>query len=269
MANADVKSPYEDILDGLVFSFSTLHQYDQCPYAFYQRKIDGSEINEGNFYSEAGSFIHDVNAQIIDGTLKIDHAIDYYIDNYENNVVYRVKQSTMEKKYNQGIDYLTAFDSEKLKNYEILGVEKEVHFEIDGYKFVGFIDLLLRNKQTGKILLVDHKSLDHFMKKDGTPLKSQLQHYEAYSRQMYLYAKAVNEEFGEYPDRIVWNHFFDQQVTNIPFSMDDYEKALIWAVDTIRKIFKDTKFEPNQSFMMCRVLCGYRNSCCYGSKKEM
>ena len=74
LRNADVGSPYKDILDGLVFSFSTLHQYDKCPYAFYQRKIDGSEINEGNFYSEAGSFIHDVNAQIFDGTLKIDRS---------------------------------------------------------------------------------------------------------------------------------------------------------------------------------------------------
>lgn len=258
---------YKKILDEIIWSFSTLHQYEQCPFAFYERKIDGTEINEGNFYSDAGGFNHEVNAKIFDGSLKIDDAIDYYIENYGNNVVYTAKQSTMDKKYNQGIDYLAAFDIEKLKDYEILGVEKKVLYEIDGYKFIGFIDLLLRHKKTKKILLIDHKSLDHFMKKDGTPLKNQLPHFEAYSKQMYLYSKPIYEEYGEYPDRIIWNHFFDQQVTNIPFNKDDYDSAVRWAVDTIHKIYKDKKFNANQSYIMCKVLCGYRNCCCYANEE--
>ena len=259
---------YKKILYDVVWSFSTLHSYENCPYGFYLKKLDGSEINEGNFYAEAGSFVHEVNAKLFDGILKIDDAIDYYIDNYENNVVYTAKQSTMEKKYNQGIDYLAAFNTEKLKDYEILGVEKEVHFKIDKYNFIGFIDLLLRSKQTNKILIVDHKSLDHFMKKDGTPLKNQLPHFEAYSKQMYLYSKPIFEEYGEYPDRIIWNHFFDQQITNIQFNKDDYENTLKWAVDIIHAIYKDKKFNAKQTYMMCKVLCGYRNSCCYANEEE-
>lgn len=258
---------YKKILDEIIWSFSTLHQYEQCPFAFYERKIDGTEINEGNFYSDAGGFNHEVNAKIFDGSLKIDDAIDYYIENYGNNVVYTAKQSTMDKKYNQGIDYLAAFDIERLKDYEILGVEKKVLFEIDGYKFIGFIDLLLRHKKTKKILLIDHKSLDHFMKKDGTPLKSQLSYFEAYSKQMYLYSRPIFEEYGEYPDRIIWNHFFDQQITNIPFNKDDYENALKWAINIIRMIYKDKKFNAKHSYMMCKVLCGYRNSCCYANEE--
>ena len=258
---------YKKLLDDITWSYSRIHQYEQCPYGFYLNKLDCTEIDEGNFYAESGSFLHEVNAKLFDGTLKIDDAIDYYIENYGNNVVYTAKQSTMDKKYNQGIDYLAAFDCEKLKDYEILGVEKKVLFEIDGYKFIGFIDLLLRNKHTKKILLVDHKSLDHFMKKDGTPLKNQLPHFEAYSKQMYLYSKAIYEEYGEYPDRIIWNHFFDQQVTDIPFNKDDYDNALKWAVDIIHKVYKDKKFNANQSYMMCKVLCGYRNCCCYANEE--
>ena len=258
---------YKKILDDITWSYSRIRQYEQCPYGFYLNKLDCTEIDEGNFYAESGSFLHEVNAKLFDGTLKIDDAIDYYIENYGNSVVYTAKQSTMDKKYNQGIDYLAAFDFEKLKDYEILGVEKKVLFEIEGYKFIGFIDLLLRNKHTNKILLVDHKSLDHFMKKDGTPLKNQLPHFEAYSKQMYLYSKAIYEEYGEYPDRIIWNHFFDQQVTNIPFNREDYNNALKWAVDIIKEIYKDKKFEAKQSYMMCKVLCGYRNCCCYANEE--
>ena len=172
----------------------------------------------------------------------------------------------MENKYNQAIDYLAAFDADKLKDYEILGVEKEVHFKVGKYKFIGYIDLLLRDKKTKKIILVDHKSADHFMKKDGvTPLKNQKENFEAYRRQMYLYCRAVNDEYGEFPDRIVWSHFFEQTVTNIQFIEEDYENTLEWAINTIKNIYSDKEFKANTSYMMCNVLCGYRNSCCYAN----
>ena len=35
---------YKNELDNIVWSFSTLHQYEQCPYAFYLKKIDNTEI---------------------------------------------------------------------------------------------------------------------------------------------------------------------------------------------------------------------------------
>ena len=259
---------YESLLNEVEFSFSTLHQYEQCPYAFYLKKIDGTEINEGNFYSDAGGYMHEVLEIIFSGKLPVDDAIPYYIENYSNSVVYETKQSTMEKKYNQAVDFLAAFDMTQLDNYEILGVEKEVHFELDGYKFIGFIDLLLRNKQTEKIIIVDHKSSDHFLKKDGSPLKNQQANFEAYSKQMYLYSKAVFDEYGEYPDRIVWNHFFDQQVTNIPFKYEDYCATQQWALNIIRRIYTDENFDAVQNYMMCKVLCGYRNSCCYATEES-
>ena len=138
---------YKEILDKITFSFSTLHQYEQCPYAFYNRKIDGTELNEGNFYSDAGGYMHDIQAQIFTNQLSLDDALNYYLENYDNNVCYTTKQSTMNKKYEQGADYLATLDLSELEDYEILGVEKEVHFELQSYKFIGFIDLLLQNKK--------------------------------------------------------------------------------------------------------------------------
>lgn len=259
---------YDKELDKIEWSFSTLHQYEQCPYSFYNKKISKSEINEGNFYSDIGGFVHEINADIFNQKLRLDDAIDYFIDNYENNVVYETKQSTMEKKYNQGIDYLAALDLSTLDGYKILGVEKEVHFKIGGYNFVGFIDLLLRNKKTGDIILVDHKSSDHFLKKDGKPLKNQLANFEAYSKQMYLYSKAVYDEYKQYPTRIVWNHFFEQSITNIPFEKENYDMTLEWAMSIVKQIYKDKDFNANKNYMMCKVLCGYRNSCCYANEED-
>lgn len=259
---------YKKELDKIRWSFSTLHQYEQCPYAFYNKKIDGSETDEGNFYSDSGKFLHDIQADIFTGKLEVENAIDYFMDHYDENVLYEVKQSTMDKKYSQAIDYFASFDIDRLQNYDILGVEKKVLFTVGEYKFIGFIDLLLQSKATGEILLIDHKSSDHFLKKDGSPLKNQLDKFESYSKQMYLYSKAIYDQYGDFPTRIIWNHFFEQSLTNIPFMKEDYEKTLDWAINTIRRIYSDDKFDPVKSHMMCNVLCGYRNSCCYKNTED-
>ena len=259
---------YEKELNKVTWSFSTLHQYEQCPYAFYLKKIDRTEVNEGNFYSEAGGFMHEILEKIFSNKITLDKAIDYFTDNYSNAIVYSARQSTVEKKYSQGLDYLASLELDDMAQYEILGVEKEVRFELDEYKFIGFIDLLIRNKTTKEIIIVDHKSSDHFLKKDGTPLKNQKDNFEAYSKQMYLYSKAVYDEYGEYPTRIVWNHFYDMQVTNIPFNKDDYDATLQWAVEIIKKIYTDSEFNAVNNYMMCGVLCGYRNSCCYAKEES-
>lgn len=259
---------YKNELDNIVWSFSTLHQYEQCPYAFYLKKIDDTEINEGNFYSDIGGYVHEILEKIFSGKLNLNDAINYFIENYSNNVVYSAKQSTVEKKYGQAIDFLAGLDLSELENYEILGVEKKVNFSLGKRNFIGYIDLLLRNKSTEEIIIVDHKSLDHFLKKDGSPLKKNLESFNAYSKQMYLYSKAVFDEYGKYPSRIVWNHFFDLQVTNIPFVKEDFDRTLQWASNLIDRIYSDENFEAVNSYMMCSVLCGYRNSCCYAKEES-
>ena len=79
---------------------------------------------------------------------------------------------------------------------------------------------------------------------------------------------AVFDEYGKYPSRIVWNHFFDLQVTNIPFVKEDFDRTLQWASNLIDRIYSDENFEAVNSYMMCSVLCGYRNSCCYAKEES-
>ena len=59
--------------------------------------------------------------------------------------------------YDKGIEYLNNIDLD-LDRYEILGVEKEIHFKIEDKDFVGYIDLLVKDKETGEIIIIDHKS---------------------------------------------------------------------------------------------------------------
>ena len=85
---------------------------------------------------------------------------------------------------------------------------------------------------------------------------------------MYLYSKAVYDLYGKYPDKIIWNHFFEKTISVIEFNQEDYEAALSWALETIEKIYQEEEFPAKKSYMLCHVLCGFRNSCLYASEED-
>lgn len=256
-------------LKNMELSHSRLALYHQCPYAFYLRYIvddDDQYLNENNYYAELGSYVHLILEKIFNGELDVDEALDYYIEHFDENVMYETWESVMSKSYELCADYFAEVDFDWLKDYEILGVEKEIHTEVAGYKFRGFIDLLLRNKDTGEIILIDHKSSSYPMKKNGkSVLKSEKDNLEKYKRQLYLYSKAVYEEYGKYPDYLEWNHFKDKKVLRIPFSKEEYDEAMLMIEATILAIEKDDEFPAIQDYFFCHQLCNFRASCEYAN----
>lgn len=253
-------------VDKMRWSYSRLSCYEHCKYAFYLKYIiddDSQYLAEGNFYAEVGSFVHEILAMIFSGKLSIEEAPQYYIDHYDEEVCYKVKQSTMDKTYESCANYFANADFERLKKYEILGVELELQLTIDGYDFICFIDLLLRDKETGKIILIDHKSSAYPLKKDGTVLAKSKESFASYKKQMYLYCRAVKEKFGEFPGVIAWNHFKDDKIASITFDKEEYEESIKWFIDTIHAIEKEECFSDSQDFFYCSTLCDYRNCCEY------
>ena len=95
-------------------------------------------------------------------------------------------------------------------------------------------------------------------------MKSQLQSFEKYKKQMYLYAYAMKQKYGYSPDKIVWNHFLDGgAVTVIQFNEADMQKTLDWAKEIIERIERDREFAACQDdFLYCNRFCGYRNGIC-------
>lgn len=260
-------SYYADYIDYMVWSYSRIICYDTCPYCFFLKYIvndDKQYLSEGNYYSEVGSYAHSIFEKIFNNELDVEDASQYYIDNFDYNVFYTVKESTMDKVYESCADYFSLLNIDWLKDYIILGVEKKVYTKIDKYKFVGFIDLLIQNKDTGEITIIDHKSSSYPFKKDGiSVLKKSENDFSKYKKQMYLYCKSVFEEYGEYPKWICWNHFKENKIAKIPFVKEDYEASLDWLVDEIHKIENDEDFEAKLNFFHCTQLCEFRNSCEY------
>lgn len=252
---------YEKQLDKILWSFSTLSSYDECPYQFYLNKIEHRKEKDKNFYSDSGTIAHELLSEIISGKLKLEDSVESYIERIDE--VGKIYEQSVDKKMEQFADYLTFHSLEDIEQYNILGVEKKVLFKINQYRFIGFIDLLLEEKDTGRLVVVDHKSSGKFLQKNGKPYKNKEAQFNTYKKQMYLYCKAVKDEYGKFPKQIVWNHFYDDALTKIPFNEKEYIDTLAWANETIEKIYKDVEFLHTNSYFMCSKLCDFRNSCEY------
>lgn len=258
---------YKEKIGGMRWSYSRVTCYDHCPYAFYLKYIidnDDEYLAEGNYYAEAGGYVHSILEKIFNGELNIEDASEYYADHFDENVLYKTFQSAMDRNYEACANYFATVDFDWLKDYEILGVEKEIEISIDKYRFIGYIDLLLRHKTTKEIYVLDHKSSAYPFKKDGKSiLKKSEDSFLKYKRQMYLYCMAVNNEYGVYPKWIVWNHFKDQKFAKIPFIKEEFDESIKWFIDTIHRIECDEDFQANIECFYCKQLCEFRASCEY------
>lgn len=260
-------SEYKEIIDKMRWSFSRLNTFDTCKYCFYLNYIvddDDLYLSEGNYYAEVGSFMHEILERMFKGEFTQEDALQYYIDNFEDNVFYKVKESTMERTYELCRNYLEDENFSWVDNFEILGVELEMSLDIVGYEFIGYIDLLLRDKSDGKIVVLDHKSAQYPLKTDGTVKKNSEHSFNSYKKQMYLYCHAVKEKYGEFPKAIVWNHFKEGgKFVTVKFKKSEYAETMKWFEETIHKIENEDDFEPTFDYFYCKNLCNFRANCEY------
>lgn len=255
-------SKYKNKLDAVEWSFSTVHMYEQCPYAFYMKKIENL-VGDSNAYAEIGKYGHELNEKIFKRQLTVQQVLEACVENFDDCIMEYISDSSREKKYLAMCDYFSSFDESFWDKFEVIAAEEEFHWKIGKYKCIGYADLILRRKNDLKIFLIDHKSAPHFFKKDGTPLKAQTDNYLAYKNQMYMYADAMKNKYGFYPDYLVWNHFLDNgTITMIPFLEEELQSTLIWFKDIVQRIYKDKTFEAIENFIMCNQLCDYRNGFC-------
>ena len=251
------------LLDTMTWSFSRLNSFYNCPYEWKLRYIDCNK-SENGFFGEYGSLIHKILEKYEKGELSLFELNDYYEEHFSESVPHDappnkyvdIKQSYYEK----GLDYFNNIDLD-LDKYEVLGVEKEVRFQIAGKNFVGYIDLLLKEQETGKIIILDHKSASIKILKNGKVSKSDQEHVREFIRQLCLYAIPIIEEYG-HVDELWWNLFKDKNWLKMPFNKEDYDEAIQWAEDTLKLIETEKEWLPNPDFYYCNYLCGQRNHAC-------
>lgn len=250
------------IISTMEWSFSRLNSFKQCPYEWKAMYID-CEDKEDGFFSEYGSFCHSLLEKYFKGKLSELNISQKYEQGFDKAVPHEAPPNKIDLRqsyYDKGLEYFNNLNFDK-SAYEILGVEKKVSFKIDNYKFVGFIDLLLKDKTTGEIIIVDHKSSTLKFKKNGEVSKTEEEHFKTFKRQLYLYSIPIIKKYSKV-DKLRWNLFKMQKQYETPWDKDNFEEAIMWAKQMLFMISIEKRFAPNPDFYYCNFLCSQRNNCC-------
>lgn len=252
-----------EILDNMTFSYSNLSAFETCPYSWYLKYIEHEE-GEDNVYGQFGTCCHKVLEQFVKGELQEDELTMAYIDEFETTVspANEWNVNTVAGLFDAGFTYFSDCTLKKLhlENCTIVGAEKMCSFEVASHCFVGFIDLLIQDA-IGDIIVIDHKSGEYPLTKSGAVKVKCQEKFVSYKRQLYLYSKAVYEEFHKFPKTLAWNFFKTNDWLIVPFDEKEYEDTLKWAENVIDDIYLTVDFNAKPNFFFCKNICDFRRIC--------
>lgn len=250
------------------YSYSQLTQIDDCPYSYYLNKIDRHE-GLSNIFAEIGSLSHDILDEWGKGKFEDnDEMAEEFLERFPLEVVSPppavMKPGWVDNQKNTMEEFFRNFD--QFPGYKILATEQQFEIEVAGRPFVGIVDMICEEVDTGALVIFDHKS------KKADDLKK---HAKEMYRQQYLYAKFVKEQYGKFPDKLAF-HLFKAGGARfeIPFDIKEYEATLKWAEKQMEKIesftimdWMETKPQPTTKDgreaedYFCVNICSFRNIC--------
>ena len=193
---------YAPLIDDMVWSYSRIKAFVDCPYRFYLkyiRHIHGKEM----FFASYGTFMHKLIETYFKEGKSPRQLTDIYLRDFKKEVVGRAPNKTVFGNYfTGGLEYLRGIHPFP---YRPAAIEKKVDFKVNGIPFIGYIDFL--GELDGSLYVVDNKSrvLKPRSKREK-PTKTD-EELDAYLRQLYLYSAAVEEEYGVRPHKLCFNCF--------------------------------------------------------------
>ena len=214
---------------------------------------------EQNAYAEYGTHCHSILERWAKGELMSFELADVYTAEYDQAVKHYFPPfptGLAGKYYDEGLAYFRNFDGFG-DRYEILAVEERFEIAIRGNIFVGIADMILRDKASGEIIVIDHKSKS---------MQSLMKDLKANKRQLYLYAAYVKEKYGVFPTLLRFNMFRYGKWVDEPFSMEAYEEMLDWTEETIRNIRAERDWAVSSSGYFCKFICSVRDHCPIGNE---
>lgn len=258
--------------DNHVYSYSQLNSFDECKYGFYLQRIEGIEEQASNAFAERGTLIHDLLDMWAKKILTKEDMLAEYERRYADEVVTAWPRILAAKgyaktAYDKGIQFLEGFD--EFEGYEVLSAEEKFQINLplsngETRPFIGIIDMMLREINSGNLIICDHKSKSmQSFKKDE----------EEMYRQQLLYSAYVNEKYGKYPDVLMFHLFNENGVKpQRLFAREQYDEAIDWATKQIQGIEDYTVLDwlvcKEKPDYYCWNLCSARKYCPSGVQPD-
>lgn len=250
---------YKPLIDDMVWSYSRIGAFEQCPYRWYIKYISIPKPKEKRmFFSEYGKFVHEILEKYYKKEISWGEAREIFITTYKENVPKAPNNPLFKSYFKGGCDYFRF--SGNLFDYEVVDVEKYVKFNVGDIEFQGVIDLICRDED-GKLIIIDHKS--RALKPRSTrkkPTKTDIE-LDKYLKQLYLYSIPAKEIYGEYPSKLCFNCFRTGTYIEEAFNEKKLNETIEWVNEEVDKISNTTSFKPLPEYFKCNHLCEMQDEC--------
>ena len=161
-------------------SYSQFSQWDKCPYTWKLNYVDKAETFKGNIYTLFGSALHEtLQAYLVcyyERTIKeadnlpmndilqyrMEH--NYKISKEQHGDDFDVSLEEMKEFFQDGCTIIDEFLKRKSsyfpkKNTELVGIEIGLNQKVtDNINFRGYMDVVIHNKITGRVKIIDIKT---------------------------------------------------------------------------------------------------------------
>lgn len=247
---------FKPLIEDMTWSYSRVSSFDSCPGAWFYKYIRGHP-EEQLFYSSFGKLVHDILEKFYKGKIKKEDMLFEFLTRINSDVKGERPEAKILDKYINGVsEYLNSFAPFP---YEMIDVEKYVSFMVEDKRFVGVIDYI--GMKDGEYYIIDNKSGDLRKRSNRKYPTIKDMELDEKLRQLYLYAEAINQEYGKYPAFLCFNCFRTGVFIKEPFSIEKYNETKQWALEEIEKIENEEYFVSVPDYFRCKWLCGYGAEC--------
>jgi len=160
------KKPEPVKLKNKHISYSELKNWATCPFYHKLVHIDGMKMFQGNEHTAFGTAMHDTCEQILlrSGTRKEFDAELFFKEAFvkQSKAIDINNKKLLQNMYTEGpqlIEHIMPALEDYFGPYEVIATEDKLYEDIEGegYKFKGFIDLILKTED-GKYHIIDWKT---------------------------------------------------------------------------------------------------------------
>lgn len=227
-----------------IYSHSKLAIYERCPLAFQYKYIDKCKLDVPYIPIERflGDCIHITLQKLYEHLiispkydvtlLEIINDFEYiWKENYNDSIKLREGQ-TQQEFIQAGHDMLELYFE---NNYPFtqemnLCVEERLLWEIDGFKFIGFVDRISAIPEKNKLIINDYKTSSTMPEEED--LKKE--------RQLVLYKMAIEEKYPEKEIELVYHFLRFGKKIKIDVTEEEQENIKKEVLNTVSEIQIDT-----------------------------
>ncbi len=218
-------------------SYSQFSMWDKCPYTWKANYVEKAETFKGNIYTLFGSAIHEtIQAYLVcfyERTIKEADALplndilmyrmkeNYKQSKEQHGDEFEVTKEEMAEFYQDGVNIIEEFLKRKTsyfskKRTELVGIEMKLNYDVtEQMKFVGYMDVVLHEKKTGRIRIIDIKSAtmgwNKYMKADKNKTNQLLLYKHFMAKQLDIPVDKIDVEYLILKRRLYENMMYPQK----------------------------------------------------------